>query len=54
MVGLTRQPAEGRAREGGLRFGKWKEIVSHGCTRFTKGRIYDASDKFVVHTCSAV
>ncbi len=53
MVVLTRQPAEGRAREGGLRYGEMERdcMVSHGCSRFTKGRMYDSSDKFVVHSC---
>jgi DNA-directed RNA polymerase II subunit RPB2 len=26
-------------------------MVSHGAARFTKGRLYDASDKYSVHTC---
>ena len=26
-------------------------MVSHGAARFTKGRLYDASDKFEVHVC---
>ena len=53
MVNLTHQPAEGRSRNGGLRFGEMEKdaMVSHGAARFTRGRMYDASDKYSVFIC---
>ena len=53
MVNLTRQPAEGRSRDGGLRYGEMERdcMCSHGASAFNKGRIYDASDAYSVYIC---
>jgi DNA-directed RNA polymerase II subunit RPB2 len=53
MVNLTRQPAEGRSRDGGLRYGEMEKdaMCAHGASRFNKGRLYDASDAFTTQVC---
>ena len=53
LVMLTRQPAEGRAREGGLRFGEMERdcVASHGVMEFTKERFMECSDGFHCYTC---
>jgi DNA-directed RNA polymerase II subunit RPB2 len=53
IVSLTRQPCEGRSRDGGLRVGEMERdcMLSHGASMFTKERLMDVSDPFTTGFC---
>jgi DNA-directed RNA polymerase II subunit RPB2 len=55
IVSLTRQPCEGRSRDGGLRVGEMERdcLLSHGAAAFTKERLMDVSDPFPTGICKS-
>ncbi|MGY8916415.1 MAG: DNA-directed RNA polymerase subunit beta, partial [Flavobacteriales bacterium] len=53
VVNLTRQPAEGRSRDGGFRIGEMERdvMIAHGMSKFCRERMYNVADKYAIHVC---
>ncbi len=51
---LTRQPTEGRSRDGGSRVGEMERdaLISLNCAKFIQEKMMNNSDAFIMHICN--
>jgi DNA-directed RNA polymerase beta subunit len=51
---MTRQPPEGRKRDGGLKFGEMEKdcMLGYSSVGFLKEKFFNTSDKYVFYTCN--
>ena len=54
VTALTRQAPEGRARDGGLRFGEMERdsMIAHGMGKFLNERMMDTADAYETRICN--
>lgn len=53
MWAVTRQPTEGRSKDGGLRLGEMERdcLISYGSSALLLERLMISSDEFLCHVC---